>query len=109
MGDDGGKFAKAAKELKEETRVTLREIAATWLTTRKGGRKMEKATFHDHLTRLRELFPERETITVAEAARLVGCKPQTLRESRDFPMKPVGRAKRYHVVPIINLARWMAC
>ena len=38
---------------------------------------MEKATFHDHLTRLRELFPERETITVAEAARLVGCKPQT--------------------------------
>lgn len=29
MGDDGGKFAKAAKELKEETRVTLREIAAT--------------------------------------------------------------------------------
>lgn len=79
------------------------------LLTRKGGRKMEKATFHDHLTRLRELFPERETITVAEAARLVGCKPQTLRESRDFPMKPVGRAKRYHVVPIINLARWMAC
>ncbi len=70
---------------------------------------MEKATFHDHLSRLRELFPERETITVAEAARLVGCKPQTLRESRDFPMKPVGRAKRYHVVPIINLARWMAC
>lgn len=29
MGDDGGKFAKVAKELKEETRVTLREIAAT--------------------------------------------------------------------------------
>ena len=29
MGDYGGKFAKAAKELKEETRVTLREIAAT--------------------------------------------------------------------------------
>ena len=29
MGDDGGKFAKAAKGLKEETRVTLREIAAT--------------------------------------------------------------------------------
>lgn len=29
MGDDGGKFAKAAKELKEETGVTLREIAAT--------------------------------------------------------------------------------
>ena len=33
---------------------------------------MEKATYHEHLTRLREAFPGAESITIPQAARFFG-------------------------------------
>lgn len=35
---------------------------------------MEKATYHDHLTRLREVFPGAEVISVPQAAKFCGVK-----------------------------------
>lgn len=66
---------------------------------------MEKATYHDHLTRLREVFPGCEVISVPQAAKFCGCKPETLRGNKTFPMKKLGR---YYRVPLINFARWLA-
>lgn len=66
---------------------------------------MEKATYHEHLTRLREIFPGKESISVPQAAKVCGCKPETLRAAKGFPMVKVGR---YHRVMIINFARWLA-
>lgn len=66
---------------------------------------MEKATFHDHLTRLREVFPDRECISIPQAAKFYGCNPNTLRQDKTFPAKKVGR---YHKVTLINFARWLA-
>ena len=66
---------------------------------------MEKATFHEQLTALRDKFPEGELIGIQEAARYVGCNYRTLQADRTFPIKRVGR---YYMVSIINLARWLA-
>lgn len=66
---------------------------------------MEKATYHDHLTRLREVFPDCESITIPQAAKFYGCHPDTLRSDRTFPAKKCGR---YSKVMLINFARWLA-
>ena len=66
---------------------------------------MEKATYHDHLTRLREVFPGAEVISVPQAAKFCGVKPETLRSNKTFPMMKMGR---YYRVPLINFARWLA-
>ncbi|MGM9566535.1 hypothetical protein [Evtepia sp.] len=69
---------------------------------------MEKATYHEHLTRLREVFPGVESITVPEAAKFYGCKAQTLLGDKTFPAKKWGKSGRYHRVMLINFARWLA-
>jgi hypothetical protein len=66
---------------------------------------MEKATFHDHLSRLREVFPDQESISIPQAAKFYGCKPETLRADKTFPAKRCGR---YYRVMLINFARWLA-
>lgn len=69
---------------------------------------MEKATFHDHLTRLREVFPDCESITVPQAAKFYGCKPSTLLADKTFPAHKTGQRGRYHRVMLINFARWLS-
>ena len=66
---------------------------------------MEKATFHEHLTRLREVFPDCETISIPQAAKFYGCHPNSLRRSKTFPARQMGRYAR---VTLINFARWLA-
>ena len=66
---------------------------------------MEKATYHEHLTRLREAFPGAESITIPQAARFFGCDPRTLRGDKTFPAKKCGRCA---LIPLINFARWLA-
>ena len=66
---------------------------------------MEKATFHDQLTALREKFPVGELIGIKEAAEYIGCDYRTLQADRSFPVKRIGR---FYKVSIINLARWLA-
>lgn len=66
---------------------------------------MEKATFHEQLTALREKFPEGEMIGIKEAAKYVGCDYRTLQADKTFPLKRLGRSC---MVSIINLARWLA-
>lgn len=67
---------------------------------------MEKATFNAHLSRLQEVFPGKETITIPDAAKFCGCDPRTLRADRSFPAKKFGNKMK---VSVINLARWLAC
>lgn len=66
---------------------------------------MEKATFHEQLTALRERFPEGELIGIKAAAQYIGCDYRTLQADRTFPIKRIGR---YYMVSVINLARWLA-
>lgn len=66
---------------------------------------MEKATYHEQLTALREKFPEGELIGIRDAARYIGCDHRSLLADRSFPLKKIGQ---YYKVSIINLARWLA-
>ncbi len=66
---------------------------------------MEKATFHAHLTALREKFPKGEMIYLKDAAQYLDIDYRTLQGDRTFPMKKIGRN---YYVSIINLARWQA-
>ena len=66
---------------------------------------MEKATFHEELTALREKFPETELIGIRDAAKYIGCDYRSLLADRTFPLKKIGR---HYKVSIINLARWLA-
>lgn len=66
---------------------------------------MEKATYHEHLTRLREVFPDCEMISIPQAARFLKCAPVTLRQNKTFPARQMGRHLR---VSLINFARWLA-
>ena len=67
---------------------------------------MEKSAYHDHLTRLREKFPGQETINLKDAASYCGIDYRTLQAEKSFPVKRLGA--RLYIVPIINLARWLA-
>ena len=66
---------------------------------------MEKATFHEQLSALREKFPEAELIGIKAAAQYIGCDYRTLQADRTFPLKKIGR---HYKVSVINLARWLA-
>ncbi len=66
---------------------------------------MEKELFRDHLERLRELYPGKEVITIAETCALLHINRHTLLQDKKCPAKQIGG--RY-VVPLINLARYMS-
>lgn len=61
--------------------------------------------YRDNLARLAERFPEREAISISEAAQIIGVDYRVLSADRSFPARKVGRRT---IVPIAGLARWMA-
>lgn len=68
----------------------------------------EKEGFREQLERLCELFPERETISMPEACKVVGLCRDTLLQDKTFPAKKPGdRRNGKIVVPLVALARWM--
>ena len=68
----------------------------------------EKEGFREQLERLCELFPERETISMPEACKVVGLCRDTLLQDKTFPAKkPGNRRNGKIVVPLVALARWM--
>jgi hypothetical protein len=65
----------------------------------------EKENFRDVLEGLRERFPDREAISIAEASKLIGAHRQTLLGTKGFPCQ---RAGNKYVIPIVALARWLS-
>lgn len=67
----------------------------------------EKETFRDNLERLKERFPDQETITINDAVAYLGAGMTRDRLLRDetFPRRLCGG--RYIVV-LVNFARWLA-
>ena len=62
----------------------------------------EKEGFRDNLAVLMEMFPGRATITIPEAARVIGMKPETYRADRSWPRVSKGKQE---VVSLGDLAR----
>ena len=65
----------------------------------------EKEMFRENLQGLREIFGEREIISLAEAARYVGRDARTLKRLDGFPAEPNGN--RY-IVRTRRLANWLS-
>lgn len=77
---------------------------------RQGGIFMPIQTeeYRDQLDRLSARFPNREAISISEAADILGTERRSLLNSKTFPAKrPSGRKNGKIVVPIVALARWM--
>lgn len=71
---------------------------------------MEKTGYREVYEQLQELFPDRATISVNEAAQVLGVSPGTVysavrRAKNPLPSKKLGATKV--VIPIAALARWM--
>lgn len=65
----------------------------------------EKETFRDNLEMLRQHFGDVPTIPLAHAAKFLKRDPQTLKQTKDFPYKKIGR---YYAVPLIKFASWLS-
>lgn len=65
----------------------------------------EKENYREHLARLSERFPGRETITIPETAALLGRCTRTVREDKSLPKV---RLNREYLVPLVGLARWLS-
>lgn len=65
----------------------------------------ERPYYRDNLAALRERFPERETITVPEAAAYLGVTKERLLGDKTFPVRPCGKQR---MVVLVNMARWLA-
>lgn len=64
----------------------------------------EKEGYHEQYAILKQLFPDREAISLDEACRVLGISRYVARKSKDFPAKKVSST---YVIPLIALARWM--
>lgn len=72
---------------------------------------MEKAGYREAYEQLRELFPDRVTLSVKETASVMGVSPGTVysairRVQNPLPAKKLGG--KCVIIPIAALARWMA-
>jgi hypothetical protein len=65
----------------------------------------DKENFRDTLEGLKEMFPDKAVISIAEASELLGSHRQTLLGTKDFPRQKIG--KKY-VIPLVSLARWLS-
>jgi hypothetical protein len=65
----------------------------------------EKELFRDNLDLLRNEFRNVATIPLAHAAKYLKRDPQTLKQTKDFPIKKIGR---YYAVPIVGFANWLS-
>lgn len=71
---------------------------------------MEKAGYRDQLALLREIYPDRITITPQETAKLLGWDIRTVRAAiarKVDPIPSVKRSAKCVSVPITELARWL--
>ena len=66
---------------------------------------MEKELYREHLCRLREVFPDTDFITVTEAAKYLHVDKRTLLNDKHTPTVKI---RTRYVIPLINLARWLA-
>lgn len=65
----------------------------------------EKEDYRENLARLTERFPGRDTITITEAAALLGRCARTIRESKSIPKV---KMEREYLIPLVGLARWLS-
>ena len=65
----------------------------------------EKEHFRDELDRLSARFPDREVITLDEAATVLGCCYKTLQRDSKFPKVKI-RGK--WLVPLVRLASYLS-
>lgn len=66
----------------------------------------EKEAYRDTLEALLRRFPDREAITVDEAAEILHMDRRILLADKNFPTVKVGE-RRYRI-PLVRLARWMS-
>ncbi len=64
-----------------------------------------KEDYYDNLQRISDKFGGVELIPIKQAAEYLGVDERTLKGSRDFPLKRVGR--RFYVASVA-LARWIS-
>lgn len=62
----------------------------------------EKEAYRDNLEILRDMFPGRITISIPEAAKAIGMKPENYRADRSWPRIAKGKQE---VVSLGDLAR----
>ena len=65
----------------------------------------EKEGYRELYASLRERFPGRESISIAEATTLLGVHRATIANDNTFPKVRVGRKI---IIPLVQLARWMS-
>lgn len=65
----------------------------------------EKEGYRELYASLRERFPERESISVTEAATILGVHRTTIANDDAFPKVRVGRKI---IIPLVQLARWLS-
>ena len=71
---------------------------------------MEKKGYREQLEMLREQFPDRQTITPRETARVLGVNIKTVYSAMKRvrnPLPSIEVTKNRSVVPIARLASWM--
>lgn len=65
----------------------------------------EKELYRDNLERLRELYPDKEVLTMGETCKLLRLDRRTLLQDRKCPAKKIGGK---YIVPIVKLANYMS-
>ena len=65
----------------------------------------EREGFRDQLAALQQRFGDQEVLTKDQCCKLLGVDWDALRNDRDFPAKRVGRK---YIIPVVQLARWLA-
>lgn len=65
----------------------------------------EYEDYRDNIAYLHSLYPQRATLTIAEAAELITCDERTLKADKDFPICSIGRRLS---VPIVGFAKWLS-
>lgn len=66
---------------------------------------MEKPGYRDTLERLRELYPGKENLTMAECEKYFHADRRTLLQDKNFPARKLGR--KVYIIPLISLARYL--
>lgn len=61
--------------------------------------------YRDNIALLTQMFPNRATITVEEAAAVIGCDKRTIISNNDVPTIHIGRKI---AVPMVGLARYLS-
>ena len=65
----------------------------------------ELEDYRDNIALLTQMFPNKATLSVEEAAAVIGCDKRTIISNKEVPTVRVGRRV---TVPLVGLARYLS-